>query len=79
MRWANLETRQGWVVAHPMWAGLAWGAAMTLVIVAFEKFAQHQPVDSVWIVKRTFVFALVGLVWGYASRWAILRRREHAR
>jgi len=52
---------------------------MTVAIVAFEKFAQHQPVDEVWFAKRVAVFIAAGVFWGFATRRAILWRRQNAR
>jgi len=71
------------IIRHPVFTGVAWGMATVILISLFEMATGQLnltlPEGIRRLAVRLLIFALAGPAWGYAVRWYILRKRNHAR
>ena len=75
----GIEARQALVVRHPLLTGFAWSALTLLLLALIESALAGRAVDALWLSIHLPIFAAAAPLWGYATRWAILKRQHNAR
>jgi hypothetical protein len=66
------------VVAHPLRSGLIWATLTAVLAMLITSLVGVRTYSLDEAPKLLVIWAIAGVVWGYATRWALLRKAGRA-
>jgi hypothetical protein len=66
------------VIAHPLRSGLIWAALAAVLAILITSLVGARTYSFDEAPKLLIIWALAGAAWGYATRWALLRKAGSA-
>jgi hypothetical protein len=79
MRFPTPDQRKNLVVRHPLVAGIVWAIATATLLSAIMAIAQPAKATFMRTGMTLVAFIIFGPLWGYLTRFFIVRRDRDAR